>query len=278
MKNTKKNKTIIYDFGANTGLNIPYYLHKSDLVVAVEANPSLADLLSEKYSDQIKKGLLVVVNAALTDVKAESITFYRHKISSVHSQLPQPSPRESDQFEPIIVPAISPVDLINKYGEAYYIKIDIEHMDHKILALILSSDIFPPFISVESHSLKVLSLLSSKYSSFKVVNGLDVGRYIKRSQVYSTKLGKYITYSFPKHSAGPFGDDIRGEWVSETRFIRKLAIEGLGWVDIHCSRNQKSHLDTMTGREFLLKSFIGFLRNSVLQARPFRYFLLLFQN
>ena len=163
-------------------------------------------------------------------------------------------------------------DLINKYGEAYYIKIDIEHMDYKILALILSSDIFPPFISVESHSLKVLSLLSSKYSSFKVENGLDVGRYIKRTQIYSTKLGKYITYSFPKHSAGPFGDDIKGEWVSETRFIRKLAIEGLGWVDIHCSRNQKSHFDTMTGREFLLKSFIGFLRNSVLQARPFRYF------
>jgi predicted O-methyltransferase YrrM len=36
-------KKIIYDFGSNNGDDIPYYLLKSDLVIAVEANPALCD-------------------------------------------------------------------------------------------------------------------------------------------------------------------------------------------------------------------------------------------
>jgi len=42
-------KRIIYDFGANTGNDIPYYLKKADVVVAVEANPRFASQ-SSPYS------------------------------------------------------------------------------------------------------------------------------------------------------------------------------------------------------------------------------------
>ena len=38
-------KKIIYDFGASDGKNIPYYLLKSDLIVAVEANPKSSKIL-----------------------------------------------------------------------------------------------------------------------------------------------------------------------------------------------------------------------------------------
>ena len=40
-------KKIIYDFGANNGDNIEYYLLKSDLVIAVEANPELCDFIKK---------------------------------------------------------------------------------------------------------------------------------------------------------------------------------------------------------------------------------------
>ena len=40
--------TIIYDFGANNILKIPFYLFKSNLFVAVEGNPSLPTLLLKK--------------------------------------------------------------------------------------------------------------------------------------------------------------------------------------------------------------------------------------
>jgi predicted RNA methylase len=43
-------KKIIYDFGANTGGSIPYYLKKADVVVAVEANPQLCAIMEDKFA------------------------------------------------------------------------------------------------------------------------------------------------------------------------------------------------------------------------------------
>lgn len=40
---------IVYDFGANRGSNVAYYLRQGFNVVAVEANPVLARGLSERY-------------------------------------------------------------------------------------------------------------------------------------------------------------------------------------------------------------------------------------
>jgi hypothetical protein len=61
-----------------------------------------------------------------------------------------------------------------------------------------------------------------------------------------------IRYSFPYHSAGPFGEDIDGEWMSASYMIRLLAIVGLGWKDIHASRSAVPGpgLSTMNDIEF----------------------------
>ena len=40
-------KKVIYDFGASDGRNIPYYLLKSDLVIAVEANPKNCEVIKK---------------------------------------------------------------------------------------------------------------------------------------------------------------------------------------------------------------------------------------
>jgi hypothetical protein len=41
---------------------------------------------------------------------------------------------------------------------------------------------------------------------------------------------------FPEHSAGPFGEDIAGRWMTRNNFFRLLSTVGLGWKDIHASR------------------------------------------
>ena len=46
-------KKIIYDFGACRGENIDYYLLKSDLVVAFEANPNNSKYIQEKFKQAI---------------------------------------------------------------------------------------------------------------------------------------------------------------------------------------------------------------------------------
>ena len=234
------NKKIIYDFGSNNGDDIPYYLLKSDLVVAVEANPVLCDHIKNRFIEEISNGSLIVENCILTAEKsANEVAFYVHKHHHVLSQFPKPNHVEN--FEVIFLQSKNVTELIREYGYPYYVKIDIEHYDQMILRELFNSNITPPYISSESHSIEVFSALVSlgKYNAFKLVDGRSVSTRYKDADV-STKNGG-IKYSFPHHSAGPFGDDISGPWISAANFVQVLDLAGLGWKDIHATNT--SHPD-----------------------------------
>jgi FkbM family methyltransferase len=238
-------KKVVYDLGANNGDDIPYYLLKSDVVVAVEANPILCELINVKFKAEIQAGRLVVENCVVTD-KAESsmVDFYIHKSNHVLSQLPRPAPADLMMFEKVVLPAKTITELIDSHGNPYYIKIDIEHYDDQILRALFSAGIFPPFISAESHSIEVFALLVAQggYNAFKLVDGGSV------SNVYSNRLinceneRKQVKFSFPLHAAGPFGNDVDGAWMTADNFLRVLALEGLGWKDIHATNLESADL------------------------------------
>ena len=159
--------------------------------------------------------------------------FYIHKNNHVLSQLPKPD--NVDQFELLSLPSKNVIELIRKHGLPYYIKVDIEHYDHVILQAIFIAKIMPPFISCESHSIDVFASLVAlgKYNSFKLVDGASVSKRYKDCDI-PTKDGS-VKYSFPHHSAGPFGNDISGPWMTSANFFRVLAFAELGWKDIHAS-------------------------------------------
>jgi len=84
-------KKIIYDFGANIGDNLNYYLKKADLTVAVEANPSLIALMQDKFKDSIENGTLILLNYVLnTEDSTDPVPFYIHKKYNVLSQFSPP--------------------------------------------------------------------------------------------------------------------------------------------------------------------------------------------
>lgn len=227
-------RTVIYDFGSNNGDDIPYYLLKADLVVAVEANPVLAKQIESRFAREMDAGTLAVENCVLTAAADEpTVSFYVHNSEHVLSQFPRPAAMES--FTELSLPARNVVDVIATYGEPTYVKIDIEHYDEAILAALFANDIRPPFISAESHSIEVFALMvtAGKYRSFNLVDGRSVSTRYRRHAIES-KGGKQL-YSFPYHSAGPFGEDITGAWMTPDTFFVYLASEGLGWKDIHAS-------------------------------------------
>lgn len=230
-------KRLIFDFGANNGDDIPYYLLKAERVVAVEANPLLANQIRVRFSNAIQAGRLVVESCALTvAASAEAVSFFVHKTNHVLSQFPEPPADVFAQFDRISVSAVNVVELVRRYGAPYYVKIDIEHYDQAILKALFQSGIFPPYISAESHSIDVFALMVAmgEYSAFKLVDGRSVaGRY--RNAPVKTATGD-VRYSFPEHSAGPFGEDIAGPWMTRNNFFRVLAFAGLGWKDVHASR------------------------------------------
>lgn len=225
---------VIYDIGANNGDDIPYYLMRADKVVSVEANPVLCEGIRSRFADEISSGNLVVENVVISNQSSEGdVSFYIHNESHVLSQFP--TPKDLSQFTSVLLPSKSIIDLIGQHGEPWYVKIDVEHFDVQLLESLFDNGIRPPFISAESHRVDVFACLVSKgqYRAFKLVDGFSVSRvYRNEALIFGTTT---VRYSFPHHSAGPFGDDIHGNWIDADKFFRQLAVEGLGWKDIHAS-------------------------------------------
>lgn len=269
---------IIYDFGANNGDDIPYYLMKSDLVVAVEANPTLCGIMEKRFKLEIQSGRLVIENCVLTaDDESPKVAFYIHKCNHVLSQFPQPTNKLAKNFEEVILPSASVMSVIKRYGVPHYIKIDIEHYDSQILRALFENGIYPPYISAESHSIEVFSLLVSlgRYNAFKLIDGETV------SQVYSNRLilsdqGESL-YSFPFHSAGPFGNDVDGKWMDANNFFRLLAIEGLGWKDIHATNQVEADPSASVSMQDYLK-YLEKSKTTSRTSRTFRRIVSLFSS
>jgi len=229
-------RKIIYDFGANNGGDIPYYLKKADLVVAVEANPSLCQKIEQRFSTAILEGKLRIENCVVVaEGNPPEVYFYLHKRHDVLGQFLPPDHSVIDSYTKVLLPSQSVMQILQKHGTPYYIKIDIEHYDEAILRELLRHEIRPPYISAESSSILVLALLAGlgEYSAFKLVEGATVAKKYKNHSILVN--GDRESYSFPPHSAGPFGDDIAGEWMNIDDLFEVLRATNMGWRDIHAT-------------------------------------------
>ena len=228
-------KKIIYDFGASRGENIPYYLLKSDVVVAVEADPDNYNFIKKKFKKEIEDKKLLIENCILGEENNTKNIFYKHKKNYLLGQFPRPSQNDLENFLAIEIPSKDVVQIIKMYGDPHYIKIDVEQYDEIILKKILSNNIIPSYISVEGTHLKIFNLLYNLggYSSFKLVEGNDVEYLYRNSKIIVGSAVK--NFSFIKNSAGPFGNDIHGEWIAKENFAKLIEFKKFGWRDIHCS-------------------------------------------
>ncbi|MEB3303040.1 MAG: FkbM family methyltransferase [Cyanobacteriota bacterium] len=226
-------KKIIYDVGANNGGDIPYYLMKADLVVAIEANPALCDGIRKRFAEEIEQGRLLVESCVVTaEERSGEVDFYVHNTHHVLSQLDKPGEDSFDLYTPIKLPSQSILKILQTHGAPHYVKIDIEHYDTQLLKALFAGGVHPPYISAEAHSIDVFCTLVGEggYRAFKLVDGYYVARDYKD---FTTQCG--LKYAFPMDSAGPFGNDVQGEWMTSDHFFQLLAYWGLGWIDIHAT-------------------------------------------
>jgi hypothetical protein len=107
-------KRVIYDFGANTGNDIPYYLKKADAVVAVEANPTLCKSIESRFNHELSTGQLYVENCVLIDGIETEVDFYINMRAHGGSQFPRPKDRDVVNFIKIRLPSSSPTNLKSK--------------------------------------------------------------------------------------------------------------------------------------------------------------------
>jgi len=257
---TSSNK-IIYDFGANNGGDIPYYLKKAELVVAVEANPSLCRKIEERFSTAIKEDRLRVENCVVVGEGDDpEVYFYLHKRHHVLGQFPQPDESVIGDYEKVLLPSQSVMQILRRHGTPYYIKIDIEGYDEVILKELFQNQVKPPFVSAESTSILVFALLAAmgEYRAFKLVEGATVAKKYRNHTISVNGHGEF--YSFPPQSAGPFGEDIAGEWMNADDLFTELAAKKMGWRDIHATNLfQPDPTSRIQKRRYMRRHFRGWI-------------------
>ena len=232
---------VIYDLGANTGMNIPYYLRKAERVVAVEANPDLAEGLRVRFATEVAEGRVVVVDRAVTahDRAGEPVEFFVYRGDKpnghVASSLRRPREGREADFRSVVVATVDLPSLVEQHGEPYFVKIDLEHHDTVVLGDLLRSGLRPPLLSVEAHDPAVVAhlILATEYRGFQLVDGRTVHVDFIAHPIRTTS--GLEQWDFPKHAAGPFGDDLPGPWLDRVALLRVLGRRGPGWVDVHAS-------------------------------------------
>jgi FkbM family methyltransferase len=248
----------IFDFGANSGQNLEYYLARANKVIAVEANPKLCEDIQNEFKEEIFSNKLVVANFVLTDsiaLSGKEVDFYINIKSSAFSQFQ--TPKKIDDFKKIKVPAITPSKIVKNFlsssTNSFYIKIDLEGFDSQVLKDLFKHQIYPDFVSVEAHTIDgFASLINSEfYKSFTLIDGSKVPKY-----QWITDLGN--AKNFRRHSAGPFGKDIVEKWFDAKSFYRLLAFENLGWKDIHASKLSNNVEESLSAR-FVVKKSINLI-------------------
>ena len=243
---------LIFDVGANDGSDTAYYLGLGYSVVAIEADPLLADGLQARFAAEIAGGRVVVVSAAVTERDQEKVAFYVSRDNTESSLIPSMAKRSGPGVEELRVMGRCLCSLFGEYGLPWYCKIDIEGYDAAAVAGMAGWSGRPAYISCEGtgHPIgeigrdegllySVLDALAAQgYRRFKLVDQeslsvlTDVGHYdrLHRWPVRArTKLERWTGRPSPRYNnrlwlarqalpeagsvSGAFGEDLAGEWA-----------------------------------------------------------------
>lgn len=255
---------IIYDLGANSGDNLPYFLSRADIVVAVEANPALVDVIQQKYGRAIALGRLRVVHCALADVTSDLIPFFISKSDSHVSALAPAVNRHSSGFERIEVPAMRIVDLITEHGYPAYVKSDLEGHDPIVLRQLFDAGVYPDYVSAEAHTLMPFSLMedSGRYNSYQIMNARTFHRL--PLQCVDQQITGFDVFQFHEGTSGPFGKDIPSPWMNANQCLLNLGIAGLGWRDVHARKQSPDSNSRVYLENIPLRSLAGAIARKVI--------------
>jgi FkbM family methyltransferase len=215
---------LVYDVGAHLGEDSDFYLKLGYRVVAIEANPALADSLRTRFREQIDSGRYTLIPAAIGQSAGE-LTFFVNDVLSVWGTADPKWALRNEQVgaksREIRVPCTTFGKVLKEHGCPKYLKIDIEGADMFCIQDLGLTDSRPDYLSIESTKTAWSELMREfdtlealGYSQFKVVNQrrLSAGPFV-------TRQGQPITHVFETGASGPFGEDLGGPWLSKRQAI-----------------------------------------------------------
>jgi FkbM family methyltransferase len=254
------NEKLIFDIGLHKGEDTIHYLKEGYNVVAVEANPNLADYCKKKFEHAITSKRLIILNAGIARENGV-LPFYINKHTSEWSSFDKEiGGRNNTGFETINVSCVTCKSLFEEYGIPYYMKVDIEGNDFLCLEDIPDGGVKPRYVSCEAVRVEWLDILRNKgYQKFKLINQADgfnpMNLNVQKRRYYPAyaqirngleqRARKIFSFKYASSSSGPFGEKSKGKWKTYEE-IRKLYVEffhgslnkpvnNYSWWDFHAA-------------------------------------------
>jgi FkbM family methyltransferase len=225
---TQRQDDLIYDFGMHSGSDTEFYLAKGFRVVAIEANPQIAERNATRFAEEINDGRLILLNLGVAEENG-LLLFHVSLVNSEQSSFDKDMALRLGPVESCEIKTVNPAHIWPSFGVPYYAKIDIEGFDGTVIDSIGDLAEKPAYVSFESGfddwPDRVATLSRAGYSSFKVVDQMGVSG---SSALEPAREGKTVKYTFLGPSSGPFGEETPGEWVSKKPFrvgARLCAVE-----------------------------------------------------
>jgi FkbM family methyltransferase len=141
---------LVFDLGAHLGADTSYYLARGFRVVALEANPDLAQRLAT-----LDDGGRLIVEARALSEDTGPITLHV-PLDDHASCWATTSPEQARMLRgarvetrAVSVETVTLAELVARYGRPYYIKCDIEGSDDLFLEMLSRLDRKPATVSVE---------------------------------------------------------------------------------------------------------------------------------
>jgi FkbM family methyltransferase len=283
------NPKLIYDVGMHNGDDTAYYLRRGFRVIAIEPNPALVATAAERFRREIEAGELKVLNVGVAAEDGE-LPFWVCLTDSRLSSLYRGDASLDDRHPvgEIRVPCRTFRSILDDFGVPFYLKVDIQGNDSLCVEALDPGDV-PKFLSIEFAlwDAPLMALLRARgFNRFKCISQthflplqlppLPEARLIQRAERLNQtrnvlvrvfrrlggwrwiqrqfdRLRTHDGWIFPAGSSGPFGDELRGRWLSHQElyatareFLRLRredprtllwASAGLGsnpfWADLH---------------------------------------------
>lgn len=238
---------LIYDVGMNNGDDTAYYLARGYRVVAIEANPVLAEECAKRFAAEVADGRLIILNVGVGEQEGEFPFWICETVSEWSSFNRGVASRDGSAHHPLSIPCKQFSSILAEHGVPFYLKIDIEGNDMLCLHDLAKGDL-PKYVSLEAAIPDPIDHLAPLgYTSFKCIsqqNFLPLELPPCPEQVrFEQTLGQLYTrnifmrirralgakkrllreldearfsggWKFPFGGSGPFGEDLRGRWQS----------------------------------------------------------------
>ena len=222
---------LIFDVGCNNGDDTDFYLKKGFRVVAIDADPTLCDLVSRRFASEIRLGRCEIIHGAVGEKTGDTMKFYLCDIltdwNTCDPGFVSRNEKAGAKYTTIEVPTVNVRELMETSGIPYYLKIDIEGADAIPLKTMAGKQPVPPYVSIEiahhdlSEGLEQIRLLKSLgYTQFNFFNQ-GMRKSVKAPM--PPREGHYVPFDGSAVTTGLFGKELGGKWLDQAAAEKRFA-------------------------------------------------------